>query len=319
MYVKREDTLSYLSVLAISMTLHIIIFYLFYYLSGKYFNRSRVKWYIILFIPFILVYSVPATWVFMKAYHALIHLGYIKDETEIMPLRVTYFSVVTTQSLYATIGALMSLSFKWYNGQKKQEELEKQNITNELALLKSQVNPHFLFNTLNNLHSFVSREPDKTAFGIIKLSEIMRYMLYETNTDKVLLENEVAYITNYIELQRLRLKDPNFIDFKIDGDIQGKLISPLFLITLIENAFKHGSKNAPIPGITVSLKVESNSLNFEVTNYLASKSDLAIAREGFGLKNLQRRLDLIYGSQYNLETSIKNGLFNVILKINNLK
>jgi two-component system, LytTR family, sensor kinase len=314
----KDDSDYYLGTLIISMTLHAIIFYLFYFILGRYFDRKKLVLYVALFIPFILAYSIPITYVFIKTFGLFMNLGIIKEDKDIVPWHVTYFSVVTTQSMYAILGILMRFSINWFTIQKKQEELEKQNISNELALLKSQVNPHFLFNTLNNLHSFVKRDPDKTAFGIIKLSEIMRYMLYETNTEKVLLENEVSYLTNYIELQRLRLKDPNYIEFKLEGDLQGKVVSPLLLITLIENAFKHGSKVALSPGVSIILKIDGNSLTFVVTNYLATKSEIAIERQGFGLKNLQRRLDLTYGKGYNLNTQSIDNKFVVTLIIENL-
>lgn len=313
----RDESSYYLGTLLISMTLHAIIFYLFYFLLGKFFDRKKFVWYIVLFIPFILIYAIPVTYVFIKAFGFLLKLGFIKEDKEIVPFQITYFSVVTSQAMYAVFGVLMRFSINWFTVQKKQEELERQNMQNELALLKSQINPHFLFNTLNNLNAFVKRDPDKTSFGIIKLSEIMRYMLYETDTEKVLLEKEVAYISNYIELQRLRLKDPSFVEFKVEGDISGKQISPLLLITFIENAFKHGSKNTPIPGINILLKVEGDSLTFEVTNYLAPKSEL-IPRQEFGLKNLQRRLDLIYDKNYNLDISTIAGQFKVVLVIDHL-
>jgi two-component system, LytTR family, sensor kinase len=315
---KIEEPSYFLGVLIISMFLHIIIFYLFYFYLGKIFKRGRFGWFVVFFIPFILIWCIPSTWAFVKLFNVFMNAGFIKRDEEIVPMYITYLSVVTSQALYAILGTLVRFSVNWFNTQKYEEELEKQNIANELALLRSQINPHFLFNTLNNLHSFVYRDQDKTAFGIIKLSEIMRYMLYETNTDKVLLENEIAYLSNYIELQRLRLKDPSFVEFKTEGQFHGKQIAPLLLITFIENAFKHGRKNVDSPGIIINLKVENQTLTFDVKNYLAPKTENAVIRQGFGLKNIQRRLQLIYKDKYKLKINSESETYSVQLVINEL-
>jgi sensor histidine kinase YesM len=316
---KLEDPSYFIGILAISMVLHITIFYLFYFYLGKLFKRGKLIVYTLFFIPFILLWSIPMTWVFIRLFRLLIDWRLVMKDEEVVPLHITYLSVVTSQALYGILGILVRFSVNWFENQRHEEELEKQNIANELALLRSQINPHFLFNTLNNLHSFVYRDQDKTAFGIIKLSEIMRYMLYETNTDKVLLENEIAYISSYIELQRLRLKDPDFVVFKTEGNYQGKQIAPLLLITFVENAFKHGSKNVESPGITIFLKVTGQTLIFEVTNYISQNSEKRVEAQGFGLKSIGRRLDLIYKNNYQLNIKNEAGRYHVELAISELK
>lgn len=247
------------------------------------------------------------------------HIGLVQEDPQKGSVFMTYVSVISTQSIYAITGTLFRFTIDWFKNSRQQEMLEKQNITNELALLRSQINPHFLFNTLNNIHAFVYRDQDKTAYGIIKLSEIMRYMLYETNSEKVLLEKELKYVQNYIDLQRLRVKNPDYIDIKVEGNIYGKMIPPLLLITFIENAFKHGRKNSPSPGISVLLKSEENSMYFEVSNYITQRNDDESNEfKGFGLKNLQRRLDLIYKNEYKLEIVKDNEKYCVKLFIENL-
>ena len=310
---KIEEPSYYIGITTLSTLLHIIIFYLFYFYLGKNFSRYNLKWIAAFFIPFMLVYSIPATWVFVKMFKTLVEWGLILKDEEVVPLYVTYISVITSLSLYAIFGSLFRFSVNWFEAGKKQEELEKQNIKNELALLRSQINPHFLFNTLNNIHSYVYREPDKTANAIIKLSQIMRYMLYEANTDRVLLEHEIEQIKAYIELQKMRQKDPDFIDLKIDGDVTGKNVPPMLLITLIENAFKHGRKNIPAPGISVQITVTDSDVTINVHNYIQQKANNEESSKGFGLINLKRRLDLIYGSNYSLE--ISNNIDNFLVKM----
>jgi sensor histidine kinase YesM len=318
MLTRVDDASSFLSVLFWSFTFHLIIFYLFYFFFSAMLLKKQVLRFIIFYILFIGIYSIPVAFAFVAGYMKLISLGFIKPMSEDNDHYKVYISILTSQSIYATTGTFFRLTIDWFRKSRRQEELEKQNITNELALLRSQINPHFLFNTLNNIHSFVYRDQDKTAFGIIKLSEIMRYMLYETNADRVSLEKEINYIENYIELQKLRLKDPKFVEFKIEGDISGKNIPPLLLISFVENAFKHGRKNAPAPGIAIILKIFENTLTFEAFNFIAKSSAELNEESGFGLKNLRRRLDLIYGKKYNLEISEDKEKYYVKLFIEKL-
>jgi two-component system LytT family sensor kinase len=317
-FMKVGEPSYFIGVLTISMFLHIIIFYLFYFYLGQIFKRGKFVWFVVCFIPFIFIWSIPATWVFVKLFNIAMNLGFIKEDKEVVPMYVTYISVVTSQALYAIFGTMFRFSINWFKTQKYEEELEKQNIANELALLRSQINPHFLFNTLNNIHAFVYRDQDKTAFGIIKLSEIMRYMLYDSNSEKVMLEKEITYINNYIDIQKLRVKEPDYIQFTVEGSVTGKQIPPLLLITFIENAFKHGKKNAISPGIVITLKTENNSLLFRVMNYIAPANSASDEYKGFGLKNLRRRLDLLYQGKYRLTTQTIEEQYIVELLIESL-
>jgi len=309
----------YLWQLIASLFLHIIIFYLFYFFFGKILLQRHIWQFITFFIIFLLLYSIPVTYFLIFTFNQLIHLGIVKEDPQKGSVFMTYVSVISSQSIYAITGTLFRFTIDWFRNSRQQEIIEKQSIANELALLRSQINPHFLFNTLNNIHAFVYRDQDKTAFGIIKLSEIMRYMLYETNSERVLLEKELKYVQNYIDLQRLRVKNPDFIEIKVEGIIYGKMIPPLLLITFIENAFKHGRKNSPSPGISVLLKSEENSMYFEVSNYITQRAeDDTNEYKGFGLKNLQRRLDLIYKNNYTLKIEKDNDKYCIKLFIKNL-
>jgi two-component system LytT family sensor kinase len=318
MLTRVDDQVSYLSVLFLSFSFHIIIFYLFYLYFTRIILKKHVTGFILFFLIFIILYSIPITYLFLLGYKKLLCVGFIKPDKDPGDFLKAYISVLTSQSIYAIIGTFFRLSVDWFRNIRHQEELEKQNIKNELALLRSQINPHFLFNTLNNLHSFVHRDQDKTAFGIIKLSEIMRYMLYETNAERVLLEKEIKYISDYIDLQKLRLKDPDFVKFSIEGDIAGKYIPPLLLISFVENAFKHCKINTPNPGILIILKTEKNSLSFEVINFIKKEPHSIEENNGFGLKNLHRRLNLIYGANYRLDKFTDNEKYHIRLVISSL-
>ncbi|MBN3034614.1 MAG: histidine kinase [Bacteroidales bacterium] len=221
-------------------------------------------------------------------------------------------------NIYAVVGffAAFKMLKYWYEDQRIRSELENQNKTSELALLRTQINPHFLFNTLNNIDSLIPRDPEKASDAVIRLSEIMRYMLYEANTEKVLLEREIEYLQSYIALQQLRLKSKDFVSLSVEGDYQGIRIAPMLLIPFVENAFKHGSRNISTPGITVRLYVNHVYVNFEVTNFISEQSRLAgDITPGIGLSNVRRRLELIYPGRHDLMISHDNGIFHVRLKL----
>lgn len=169
----------------------------------------------------------------------------------------------------------------------------------ELSYLKLQVNPHFLFNTLNSIYSLALEKSDKTPSAIIKLSELMRYVTSEVNDDFVPLQKEVNYISNYIELQRIRLEDTASIDFSTTGTIENQKIAPLVLIPFIENAFKFGVNPEEVSHIKISLILKPDQLTLSVYNKKV-KLDKNIKANGTGLKNVRQRLALIYPTSHAL-------------------
>ena len=222
----------------------------------------------------------------------------------------------TTTLLYTGLAFLARFTIKWVSEKQKQADLINQNQTSELALLRSQINPHFLFNTLNNIYSLVLKKSDNAPQAMMKLSEIMRYMLYETNTDKVLLEKEVQYLESFIELLQLRIKAKDFILFKVEGVIANKEIAPMLLVPFVENAFKHCNKKAEAPGINILLMVNDNKLYFEVSNYKKENCQEDINTSGgIGLQNIQRRLGLLYPNKHSLTIESKEGKYNISLEL----
>ena len=197
------------------------------------------------------------------------------------------------------------------------DELINQQQASELALVRSQVNPHFLFNTLNNIYSLVYRKSDEAPGAVMKLSSIMRYMMYDSSSQKVPLEKEIEYLKSYIELQNLRTKYPDFVSLKIEGITEDQMIAPMLLISFVENAFKHGSKKNR-PGIFLHLSTLNGKINFEVINYLkkAVSSD-ADPIGGIGLNMIRRRLELIYPGKHKLAISQDEETFRINLEIKN--
>jgi len=216
----------------------------------------------------------------------------------------SFFNIYTVVGLFASIKLLKY----YYQNQQTKAELENKNKTSELALLRSQLNPHFLFNTLNNIDSLILTAPDKASDAIIKLSDIMRFMLYDTSTDTVSLEKEINYLKSYISLQQIRMKDAGFVKVDISGNCGGKTIAPMLFIPFVENAFKHGLKNVPSPGITIKLDCQKDSVNFEVQNRVDPGIEVNKDKSsGIGLANTRRRLELLYPDRHEIQIEQENG------------
>ena len=204
----------------------------------------------------------------------------------------------------------------WFQQEKLRKELENQKLQAELSFLKMQVNPHFLFNALNNIYSLaVMEKSPKTRDSVMKLSELMRYVLYEKEDDenKVSLEKEIRHINSFIDLEKLRHPGDVFINFSIEGDINGKRIVPLLLFPLIENACKHGNLTDPQKPVNIQLNVNDHHLNFTIENYISGylKDDVG----GIGIQNVQTRLELLYGKKYTLDVKKTEEKFLVNLQL----
>ncbi|HEX7410803.1 MAG TPA: histidine kinase [Bacteroidales bacterium] len=222
--------------------------------------------------------------------------------------------------VYSIYALLIKLAIDWYESQKFKAELILQKQASELALLRSQVNPHFLFNTLNNIYSLVYQKSDDAPAAVMKLSGIMRYMLYDAVADKVLLEKEVEYLQSFIELQNLRLKQKDFVVMNIQGEMIGRTIAPMLLIPFVENAFKHGSRNVTNPGILINLFVDSRQIHFEVTNYMRKNVlEPQDGSGGNGLTNTKLRLELVYPGKHHLFIIPGDEMYTVKLTIQDQK
>ncbi|CAH0999552.1 hypothetical protein LEM8419_00852 [Neolewinella maritima] len=199
----------------------------------------------------------------------------------------------------------------------RRKELENQQLSSELQFLKAQINPHFLFNTLNNLYYLAVNQSPRTPDVIAKLSSMMRYMLHDSNHPLVPLEREIEYIENYLSLERLRLEDRIPITFEVAGAVEGVRIAPLILITFLENAFKHGVSGAGDDVfITVRLDVNAGSCHYQVTNSkLAASNKTLPEKSGIGLQNVRRRLELSYPERYVLHTDDTEDRYRVDLQL----
>ena len=201
----------------------------------------------------------------------------------------------------------------WRTVRAEKEIAEKEQLKTELAFLKSQVNPHYLFNTINDIYSLTQQQSEDAPEALLKLSELLRYMLRESDDPYVPLANEIAYLNNVIDLQRIGQKGNSHINFKVAGNIAQQKIAPLILINFIENAFKHGVfKNSEEP-IQILITVDGPAFHLHLCNKInVAKKDRT---GGIGLVNVQRRLALIYPNQHVLLIDRQTDTFIVDLKI----
>jgi len=219
-----------------------------------------------------------------------------------------------------TFVTAIKITMDWLEEQKRTAELEKMQSETELKFLRTQISPHFFFNTLNNIYSLAIEKSEKTPKIILKLSELMRYLLYETRTKRQRLEQEIICIQNYLELESIRYGKLLEIDMKISGDIMNKKIAPILLLSFVENAFKHGAnKNIGNIKIDLDFKIIDNFLYFTISNpvpKLVKQKQIIEHPGGIGLNNVKKRLALGYSKdEYELNIENNNKVFTVNLKI----
>lgn len=293
-----------------------VIFYIFYsYLTEKFFvNKKYIRF---AFFSFSVVTITGFAVTFFSYYL------FIFTYPETLPIKYTHkewvlsfiYGVMGIGTLYSILGLLSKIALLWYTNKLNQADTEKQNLSTELAMLRAQVNPHFLFNTLNNIKSLTKSLPSKAVNSIDKLSSIMNYMLYDSSMDTVFFEKEITYIQDYIELEKIRYSDPGYIDFSINGNYSEIRIPPLIFMPFIENAFKHGNKLVAPPGIKIKFDINGRNVDFFVTNSMKENYDTVSKNSGFGLKNIKRRLELLFGDNYSLIINEEKKEFKVKLKL----
>ena len=226
-------------------------------------------------------------------------------------------NLVNLQRIAFFLGSAIGLKlFKvWLANQEKIKKLENINLKTELNYLKSQINPHFLFNTLNNIYVQTRIDQANASQTILKLSDLLRYQLYECSKDKVNLYSDIEYIKNYLELEKIRKTNAN-IEFTINGSPNGKLLSPFIFIPFVENAIKHGLNSGNGENyVRILMEITTDFIIFEVENSYNIQAP-KVGEGGLGLGNVKRRLELLYPNKYELNIFDNGLIFKVILTIN---
>ncbi|KRD57984.1 histidine kinase [Flavobacterium sp. Root935] len=316
---------------------NIIVFYmLFYLLLPKIFsgNKTRIIILLLILFPLSIFVWMAATYFFSLFYYTLgleITFGELKGVIK-MSAEQTFLEAVSLKRMLSQTIIIISLLSpfcfakilveitrlynKKFQIQKEKTALEIQNIQIEKDFLKAQLNPHFLFNTLNNLYGLTVRKDNLAPELILNLSDIMSYTLYESNTDIVRLEKELDFIKNYIALEKMRYADDKDIQVNIEGEDQtaGLFIAPLLTFTFIENAFKYGLKSTKKAFVKLDIKIENNTFWFSLENDF-EESPAVNNFGGIGVENSRKRLELLYSNHYKLEIKKQDSSFKVDLKI----
>lgn len=297
----------------------------FYYLHSlvlipKLLAARKTTWYVIT-ILLLLAFFIAIPYIYFQfvefpAPRFIQNLQRLPADRHKQPRRFWFFPFTGTIMLFLLImiisGGIKVIN-QWFKTERRNEEIVREKVTTELALLKSQINPHFFFNTLNNIYSLAVTSSPDTATAVLKLSSIMRYVLDDARSNYVPLNKEIQFIENYIALQSVRLTDKVTVRFIKEGNAEEKQIAPLLLIAFVENAFKYGISTHLSSVIDIALKVTDKHLNFIVTNQKLHNNNTDIAQTGTGLINTKRRLELLYPDKYSLQIEDKDNLFHVHL------
>lgn len=282
--------------------IYLNVYYLFpkYLKKGFYLRYAIGVFMLLLFLFFIMVFT---SYVYVEYYG--------KNEN--------YLDVISPKGFFLTmsyplifLGSTTGYKFfkTWIEDQKMVANLKEEKLKAELNQLKNQVNPHFLFNTLNNLHVLIQTNPEKATQITLGLSDVLRYQIYDSQQEKVLLSKEIDLILQYLELEKIR-RDNLKTNVKVQGSLNGVVAPPLLFINFIDNAIKHcNTRDAAL--INIFFRVENNMIYFEINN---TKTELKTRNEngGFGLNNVTKRLDLLYEKTYNLNIINVDKLFTVEL------
>ena len=235
--------------------------------------------------------------------------------------RSTALRTILITSIIASISGMVALVIKgfitWFDERKLKEELKQKNHEAELALVKAQLDPHFLFNTLNNIDTLIVNNATDASNYLNMLSDILRFMLYETKSEKILLVHEIECIQKYIELQKIRTSNLNYVHFEISGSPGNKTIAPLVFIPFIENAFKHATNKKIDNAINVKILIDKNSIGFVCENKYDPNRKYKQGSNGLGNDLIQKRLDLIYPGNHKLEIVKHSDIYSVHLTITN--
>jgi len=278
---------------------------LIYWILPKFLFKKKYIQFLILGIvhAFLFGFSIWLVLYFATGFHASDSIPFIR-------------SIVLNYQIPATAAAIY-LFKRMYLIQQYSLNLENEKLEAELKFLKSQIHPHFLFNTLNNLYALTLKKSDKAPEMVIQLSNLLEYTLYSGKETEVGLNEEIKQLSGYIDLEKLRFGKRLKINTEIDGNVDGLLIAPLLLLPFVENSFKHGASNdLKSPFIDLKINVKDNHLKFSISNSNRCESQIPESyKEGIGLKNVKRRLELLYPRKHSLEILQKQDIFDVNLTL----
>ncbi|WP_371729447.1 sensor histidine kinase [Chitinophaga sp. SYP-B3965] len=298
------------------------VYFNLYFLIPRFLEKGRYVQYVSLLI--ITIISVAALIVPGYYVSAWISGRSLADLYGVQPGNYFYFFQLNTLSSSAasmTLAMSVKLAKNWIETKQRERLLEKEKLETELKFLKSQFNPHFLFNTINSIFVLIHKNPDMASESLAKFSELLRYQLYECNEQQIPLSHELIYLENFIELERLRQEQNVELSIEMEElhlQAGNFTIAPFILMPFIENAFKHVSQQPDQPNwIRMHLRFDKHQLHFDISNSISSqrRSAEVLPYSGIGLKNVQRRLDLIYPASHQLTIQKETDQFRILLQL----
>lgn len=307
-----ESTSTSLSLVWQLLRAPLVVYFANFYLFGPYLFFRRRYW---LFVLCNLLLILGANYGFVYGYFA------IKHNVPSMPAKawMGFFSgafmffLLNVVTVAVAIGIRHFIRVRQLKQQLKDEKAK--NTEAELAWLKNQINPHFLFNTLNNISSLTQIDADAAQDAIAQLSDLLRYAMYETNKNTVPLGGEVEFMRNYIELMKLRCNEQTSVNYQLSTDSEQVEVAPLLFVSLIENAFKHGVSSGRPSAISIKLEQHQGQLTFICNNTNYPKNDKDRSGSGIGIENTRRRLELMYADRYEWEQTLEDNIYHVLIKL----
>jgi len=306
-------------------TLQIVAFFYinYFFLIPKLLAKRKFLLFIILLVILIFGFSCIGELSFFQHFnhpnHGTIPMEHGRPPMEFHrdPPSFNPFRGLIIYIIFFIISTGIKMTIEWFKNDRQKRELENDKLIAELSMLKAQINPHFFFNVLNNICSLARSKSEETETYIIKLSQLMRYNIYEQKEDKVLLKKEVQFIEDYIDIQKMRLINTVEIIFNQSGDLNNYRIEPMLLFPFIENAFKHGVSYEGNSKITIDLSIEQNILLFSVYNTIHKSPDSISSEKGngIGLQNILKRLKLLYIDKHEILIKNDDKEFSVSLKL----
>lgn len=304
-YLIQKASMPYfVACVSVRVALLIVIAYLnLHHFLPKYLLRKRYLAYFSAVMVSVLGYLVVQSLFDFYLYGYVI--GPMRNSRLIEALSYNFFSTLW----YLGLMLALKLSLDWYGQQLIIQKITVEKLNAEVDFLRAQINPHFLFNILNNLYALTLKKSDLAPDVVLKLSEMMEYMLYDSTDEKVLLEKEVTYLKNYIELERLRFSGEAAISLEVDASLNGHRIAPLLLLPLVENAFKHGlSQQVENSWLRVNIALDKSTLTVVIENS-KPPSMVSKTKGGIGLGNLRKRLELLYPERHHLQLEDRKNSF----------
>ena len=299
----------FLRVLAENILL--IVFFIINYIfftTQLYFKKQYVIYGIVLIFSFFVIYKIPE---YIFPFERMSNRG-PRTFGKFTPRRPPLFLIWSPKVLMFSCVSLITVIFKQ---NKRYQEIKEEKQLSEIAYLQAQINPHFLFNTLNNIYALTLQKSDYASDAVMKLSKMMRFVVSESSKEVVLLAQDLDYIKNYIQLQQLRLVNKSSIEYIVEGKPENLKITPLLLINFIENAFKYGVADDIENPIKIYITIEEKQLELYVENKIEPEKLIQTDKSEVGLKNSKKRLEYLYTNKYDLDINEDMGSYYVNLKL----